>query len=483
MTPTISIVLTTHPGRDLECQEAIASVQAQTYTDWELIVVHDGDREAWEGFPRATEQIHYTTLPRFGNDTKPKNEGIKISKGRYVAFLDSDNTWRPDHLSALVRELEARPEIDLVYGDRWVTDETGGNPPALGYTTDFDPYLLLQRNYIDTSDVLVRRTALEYVGGFDEEQSKYIDWNLWCRMAKAGFRMLRVPLLLTDYTLSASSKSYRVLTKAEQAYKEKTGKFRNLPDWDPIDCEIRLPYLGEVPEPRVAIFSLTYDRADYTRACFESLKKTARYPYDHYVVDNGSSDNTTDVLVELGITHTLYNNENQGISKGSNQALDMILNSEYGFNDYDIIVKVDNDALFLTDGWLAKMVEIYKSNHLLALSPYVQGLRDSPGGAPRQAYGQIRGEMIGMTQHLGGICHFAPARAYEQWRWSEDDFLHGMQDLEFSQYLTSIGYQMGYLENFFVTHIDGTEGQHAKYPDYFERRKLEKRTRYEKSKS
>lgn len=479
MQPKISVVITTHPGRDLECLNAIKSVQDQTYQDWELIVVHDGkaSEDLIHAVHNVDPKIRWTQLDeQFGNDTKPKNIGIAATTSPYVAFLDSDNTWRPDHLSALVQALESHPDVDLVYGDRWVTDLDNQQPPGLGYTADFDPMLLLQRNYIDTSDALVRREALEYVGGFDEGQSKYIDWNLWCRMAKAGFKMMRVPLLLTDYTLHSDSKSKKTLTKNEEAYREKTGQFRNIPDWDPIDCEIRLPYLGEIPEPRVAIFSLTYDRLAYTKACFESLYKTAGYAFDHFIVDNGSTDGTVEWLNELEGPDkiVILNPRNEGISKASNKALDTM------GDRYDIIVKVDNDCLFLTDGWLTKMVEIYKSNHLLALSPYVQGLRDNPGGAPREAYGSIRGEMIGMTRHLGGICHFAPARAYKDWRWSEDDFLHGVQDLEFSQYLTSIGYQMGYLENYFIEHYEGTEGQHTRFPEYFERRKLEKRTRYEK---
>ena len=84
-----------------------------------------------------------------------------------------------------------------------------------------------------------------------------------------------------------------------------------------------------------------------------------------------------------------------------------------------------------------------------------------------------------MTKHLGGLVHFVDADAYKTWRWSEDDFLHGMQDLEFSQNLLQNGYQMGYLENFFVETI--TSEQEKQFPEYFKRRIKEKQTRYEKN--
>lgn len=139
-------------------------------------------------------------------------------------------------------------------------------------------------------------------------------------------------------------------------------------------------------------------------------------------------------------------------------------------------MKVDNDCLFLTHEWLEKMVELWGANRRMALSPYVQGLRDNPGGAPRIGYGELCGELIGITRHLGGISHFVGADAYDLFRWDETQPLHGIQDLEFSNFLLKNGWQMGYLENYFVEHIDGTDGQAKRYPEYFERRKQEKVT-------
>lgn len=463
----VSVVISTYQRPD-RLKKAIDSVLSQTFQDFEIIVVADGD----EKLEFEDKRIRTFNIPHFGNDTRPKNKGILETTGEYVAFLDDDNTWRPDHLQVLVKVLDENPKITLSYGDRWINDELGRLKPQLGYYSEFSPSILLHRNYIDTSDALVRREALLKVGGFDEAFSKYVDWNLWLRLAKTGYLFKRVPLVLTDYHIHGDQKSARVKTERE---KKQEGF---IPDWDPFDCEIELPYLGTQQAPRVAVFTLTYDRLDYTKKSFESLYKTAGYALDHFVVDNGSEDGTVNWLEKewtnpLGKSHFRLNGENKGISKGSNQALDDI------GKDYDIIVKVDNDCLFLTEGWLAKMVEIWKSNHRIALSCYPQGLKDNPGGAPRIGQGTIRGELVGMTKHLGGILHFVSADAYSDFRWDEEDFLHGHQDLEFSNYLMFNGYQQAYLENYFIEHINTTEGQHKDYPYYFERRKAEKTTRYE----
>lgn len=463
----ISVIISTY-NRPERLRKAIESVKAQTFKDWELIIIHDGFVPP---LIDSNKKIKFFSIEHFGNDTKPKNTGISVSAGEYIALLDDDNIFRPDHLQSLYNAIKDT-DLDMVYGDRWIVDETKRIPDQIGITSEFNPSMLFIRNYIDTSDVLIRRDSLFKVGGFDERYKKYVDWNLWLRMVKAGMKFKRVPLLLTDYHLHDDMKSVKVQTEGDQ----KTGT--NKPEWDPYNCEVELNCLGEKQKPRVAIFSLTYDRLEYTKKCFESLNKTAGYEFDHYVIDNGSKDGTYEWLLQqhgLGKIHRyIANIENNGISVASNQALKII------GNDYDIIIKVDNDCLFLTKGWLAKMVEIWQSNHMIALSCYVQGLRDNPGGAPRIGYGQIKGEMLGMTQHLGGICVFADATAYKDFKWDDTSFLHGFQDIEFSQHLLNKGFQMAYLENFFLEHVDGTEGQENKYPEYFKRRKEEKQTRYAK---
>lgn len=174
--------------------------------------------------------------------------------------------------------------------------------------------------------------------------------------------------------------------------------------------------------------------------------------------------------------YLVKNNKNVGISIGSNQALDVI----HSKINPEVVCKIDNDAMFLTSGWLEKMMDLHKSNRMLILSPYIQGLRDAPGGAPREEYGMVKGEYLGLTRHIGGIVHFADARAYKDFRWSENDVLHGAQDLELSNYLRSKGYLHAYLENYYCSHGEsGTEAQKLQYPSYFERRKIEKTKPYE----
>ena len=461
----ISVIITTHAKRSKLCKKAIKSVLAQTYQDFELIVVDDASVDDTEAMVKSfkDKRIRYFKLKRSRKkQAVPKNKGTREAVGEYIAYLDSDNTYRPDHLQVLLSALKGG-QHQIAYGDRWMHV---GKKQEIGYFNDYNLGSLLERNFIDTSDALIKREAMEYIGGWDERYKRFSDWNLYLRMGKAGFRFIRVPQVITDYYVRKDNLSHVV----------ENVKNPMRPLWNPYDCEIRLSHLGKITqELRVAVFTITYGRLAYTKKSFKSLKKTAGYPYDHFVIDNGSSDGTGKWLKKQKVT-SILNKDNKGISIASNQALELIKRS----GRYDIIVKFDNDCMCLSEGWLKKMIEIYESNHMIALSPYVQGLRDNPGGSPRYTYGKMSGELIGMAKHLGGICHFVSSKAYEDFRWPETEQLHGVQDVEFSRHLFATGYQMGYLENYFVSHGPlGTEKQQKDYPEYFERRKKEKVTKYD----
>ena len=487
--PKISVVLNTHNGRKDMCKLAIESVLSQSYKDFELIVIDDASNDGTDEMVVSFNDDRIKYIHRdvnFGNDTRPKNEGVLASSGEYIALLDSDNTYRPDHLAILLKAIQDDSSIDLVYGDRFIIDDIAGVDRGLGVASEFDVPLLLKRNYIDTSDVLIKREAIFAVGGFDERYKKYVDWNLWLRMAKFGIKMKHVAKLITNYHLHSEMKSLTVKDRQSDGSASiplgSAPVFK--PEWDAYDVEIVLPFLGKAEEPTVAIYSITYDRLPETKESFKSLYELAGYKFDHIIVDNHSTDGTVDWLKELKPSgfcksvKVVFNEDNKGISIASNQAVRLI-KEEY---KPDLIGKYDNDAISLNSDWLKAMVKIFKSNRLLAMSCYIGGLKDSPGGAARIGYGDICGQLMGMTKHIGGICHFVSANGYDGWKWPESEQLHGMQDVEFSQFLLTKGYQMGYLENFTINHgIDGTIGQQERYKEYFERRRLEKQTRYEKN--
>lgn len=106
--PLVSFIVPTY-NRAYILGEALASIRAQTYINWEAIVVDDGSTDGTRGVVEGLhERIRYVFQENAGQ-SKARNRGLEEAKGEWVAYLDSDNTLEPDFLSTMLRELEKHP--------------------------------------------------------------------------------------------------------------------------------------------------------------------------------------------------------------------------------------------------------------------------------------------------------------------------------------------------------------------------------------
>jgi len=222
MEPKISVIIT-HHNRYKELKKAVQSVLSQTFKDWELIIVDDcSDKNAKQlrkylkGLTIKDSRVRYVIRStNFGQHPRPKNEGSRMARAPYIAYLDDDNQYRRDHLQVLYTYMERwnrESGIDVVYGDRWLVDKTGMGKNMPGIARDFNFNILSQQNYIDTADVLIKKEWLEKVGGWDEDLPKFADWNLWVRMAKAGAKFKRIPIIITDYYVHKGCNQFKTNT-------------------------------------------------------------------------------------------------------------------------------------------------------------------------------------------------------------------------------------------------------------------------------
>jgi len=222
---------------------------------------------------------------------------------------------------------------------------------------------------------------------------------------------------------------------------------------------------------KVAIYTLTRDRLDYTKHCFGRFREKAGYPYDHFVVDNYSVDGTREWLKTQEFKEVLLLDENKGISRGSNLAVDMIIRG-----DYDLIIKMDNDCEVVSNKILSRVVSLYEGikpfDKNYVLSPYVHGIKKQP---IRARHFGLSGFRIGITAIVGGLFHIVQRKVYEGYRYPETLPLAWGQDDDFCGWVKDNGGNVGYIEGLEVNHYETTAGQAQRYPDYFERKWKEER--------
>lgn len=194
-TPLVSAIIATYNmGQYLS--GAIESVLAQKDVPLELIIVDDGStddtRQVVEPY-LADSRVQYLYQQNSGQ-TKAKNVGLKASRGRYIGYCDADDEWHPDKLSLQIPLLEKDPATAVVYG-RICPMDYAGSPLCTETASEYSGYITQQLfldNFIPFGSALIRRSAIEEVGGFDENRRMGIDWDLWLRLSiKYRFECLK----------------------------------------------------------------------------------------------------------------------------------------------------------------------------------------------------------------------------------------------------------------------------------------------------
>ena len=212
--PRISVVIPAHNSASL-IAACLESVFAQSFRDFEVLVVNDGSPDTPElekNLAPFSSRVRYLKQLNRG-PSAARNLGIREARGEYVAFLDSDDTWFPQHLATQMGMFEKDASLGLVYGDSLLLR----NGEIIGRTFDREEQvqpvnfenLLAEKCTVTTSSTVASRQALIDAGLFDENLHRAEDFDLWLRMAFRGTRMtlhreVTVCRTVSDSGLSAS---------------------------------------------------------------------------------------------------------------------------------------------------------------------------------------------------------------------------------------------------------------------------------------
>lgn len=191
LTTPVSIIVRTLGRRRRWLQSALRSINAQTWGRVEIVLVEDGPGVlgpvAAEVLLGPGRNVRYISAPDLGM-AKGGNLGLSSATGTYIGFLDDDDELEPSHLATLAGELDRRPELGAVVARALkvpVKDPDGeGDWPRGGTVVGpkkVSRALLHLANQMPIQSVLVRRSLLDAVGGFDPDLTYLEDWDLWLR--------------------------------------------------------------------------------------------------------------------------------------------------------------------------------------------------------------------------------------------------------------------------------------------------------------
>jgi len=174
--PKYSIILPTYNRR--EClKKALKSVLNQKNKDWELIIINDGTVEVNDLIPNDNRIIYIKNKETIGASAS-RNIGLRLARGNFIAYLDDDDEWLPNHLSL---SDEILFKYDFIYSGAEIRE----NEKTINYLNKKFSYKeLAKRNYIPLPSVIHSKSLISRSGLWNEKLCCLQDWELWCRMLR-----------------------------------------------------------------------------------------------------------------------------------------------------------------------------------------------------------------------------------------------------------------------------------------------------------
>ncbi len=197
--PFFSVVIPTY-NRDKFIVDSVNSVLAQTFTYFELIVIDDGSTDDTE---RRLREVNDKRISYFYQDNSgvsiARNRGIKESRGEYIAFLDSDDIWKPEKLEITLKHISESPDIKIFHTNEiWYRNGKLQNQKKKYRKPDgYAYYDSLPVCCIGMSTSVVKKDLFDEIGMFDESMPACEDYDLWLRATcKYEVKLIEEPLII-----------------------------------------------------------------------------------------------------------------------------------------------------------------------------------------------------------------------------------------------------------------------------------------------
>ncbi|MGC1321236.1 MAG: glycosyltransferase [Candidatus Udaeobacter sp.] len=292
-------------------REAVDSVLAQVYENWELVLIDDGSTAtdllgALPGLAARDRRIRLVRFESHQGISAALNKGLDVAEGQWLTFLDHDDVLEPDALFQNVRLLQESPEPDLIYSDEDKLTEAGFDSPIL--KPDWSPDFFLSCNYL-CHMIFMRRDIVQEVGGFQPQFDGSQDYDLLLRVSERTNRIHHIPRVLYHWRRSESSSASDVRQKpgqfeasrrAIEAHLERLGEPAYVTvDWRTHSFCVRRQLL----EPRkISVIIPSSHGPESLKRFVDNLISKTSYPnYDIVIVQVGDRDKAHEACTDFRV--------------------------------------------------------------------------------------------------------------------------------------------------------------------------------------
>lgn len=210
--PLISIVT---PSFNQGCfiGEALASVRLQNYANWEHLVADGASTDDTVDILRtlteegAQSNLSWVSEPDSGQ-SQALNKGFRNANGEIIGWLNSDDRYRPGCFERVAKAFEENPEIDIIYGDYLIVDESG-KLLQIRREIEFNEFILRYHHvlYIPTTATFFRRRVFDENNWLSENLQYAMDLEFFIRLSARGYRFKHIPGVLAEFRLHPESKT------------------------------------------------------------------------------------------------------------------------------------------------------------------------------------------------------------------------------------------------------------------------------------
>ena len=349
---------------------AIDSVRGQTLEDWELLVVDDGSTDALKVVMDDyghDPRIKLVSLPH-GGVGRARNAGLRLARGQYVAWLDSDDRYRPEHLRLLVAFIQ-REGLRAAYDILELRSPT--EPVAYRALDGGRPYLEIA-NHIGQPALVHERTLVDELGEFAEDLPRTVDYDWVLRLA-ADTRVALAPFVGVVVN-NAPDDTTRISRRLPDTWTDVV-LARNIIDWDRLDRAAAVPR----DLRHVSVIVPTSSDHEMTSVAVESVVAAAgdsELDVEVLIVDNGTGVVVSAVLASLArrfpSVRVVASPRNRGFALGNDIALPFVSGGTVVFLNNDTIAQ---------PGWLEPLVDALHDERVLG----AQSLLSYPTGSIQSA--------------------------------------------------------------------------------------------------